>query len=204
MKLTTKIVAIAVLGVALIGGVYYWLLEQKLSKQFSDNVYENSSFPSSYTNLKYGIKFNYPSDWQLIQGDSSNDILAKLIPKSGKLDSASNEVIIASKNLDKSLSLDEYTTENVYKITQVLSQAKIIDSQVITLNNNQAHQVIYTAQEDNKNLKYWQTWLLKNNRSYTITYKAKENSYDNFLKPVQELIVKSFEVENVEPKKQPQ
>ncbi|GAB4547530.1 MAG: hypothetical protein Tsb0014_42180 [Pleurocapsa sp.] len=204
MKLSTKIVAIAILIIALIGGVYYWSLERKLNKRFSENLYENTTFPSSYINQKYGIKLNYPSDWQLIQGDSSNEIVAKLIPKSGKLDSSSNEVIIASQLLDKSMSLDEYTTENVYKITKTSGQAKILDSQVITLNNNQAHQVIYTAQEDNKNLKYWQTWLLKNNRAYTITYKAKENSYDNFIKPVQETIVKSFEVEKVEPKTQPQ
>ena len=201
MKLKTKIGAIALLVILLVGGYYYWSLEQKLNKRFSDGIYlddKETKFPSVYTNSEHGIRLTYPFGWQLVPADESSETIATFVPQSNKSASVSNEVIVATKNIKKSISLDEYTTATVYDIIRILPRAKILDSKVITLDNNPAHRIVYTAEEERDMMKYLQVWLLKNDRAYTITYKAQEDSYNDFLKPVQNVILKSLEIEKLE------
>ena len=194
MKLKITVGAIAVLLVSLLGGYYYWSLEQTLNRQ--EDIYDNETaeFPSAYVDEARGIKLTYPAGWQSIPADESSDTVVTFIPES----ESSNQVVVTAKKLDDRVSLDEYTTATVYAITQDLLQAKIIDSQKISLDNSPAHQIIYTAQENGKPIKYLQVWLLKNDRAYAIAYKAREDNYDDFVRVVKDVIIKSFKVRDLE------
>ncbi len=55
-------------------------------------------------------------------------------------------------------------------------------------NNIPAYQVIYTVKDGQLNLKKMQTWLLKNQQAYTITYTAEADKYDLFENRVKSML----------------
>ncbi|MEQ8386425.1 MAG: hypothetical protein RH949_29125 [Coleofasciculus sp. A1-SPW-01] len=56
--------------------------------------------------------------------------------------------------------------------------------------------MIYTGkdEENNVRLKSMQVWVLKKNQAYIVTYTAQEGEYQDGLKPVEEVMIKSFKV----------
>ena len=203
LKVNLAISAIALSLVLGIGG-YILYLQQTLNK-----VTENRLEPIStlvYENSDYGIKMEYPSDWELTKVEDVLGNIAKFVPQESKVNIIPNEVTISVENLTPSMSLDEYTTSAVGEIIQFLPEARIIDSRRIKLGNREAHQIIYTGKDKKHNLviKYMQIWFLEGDRFeprqredsvYLVTYQAEADKYDRFLEPVEETMIKSFEVE---------
>jgi hypothetical protein len=75
------------------------------------------------------------------------------------------QVKINVENLTRSMNLDEYTTSAVAEI-----------------------------KENNIEMKYRQTWFIEGDRVYIMTYEAKADKYDDYLRSVEEVMVKSFTV----------
>ncbi|MDJ0691277.1 MAG: protein kinase [Xenococcaceae cyanobacterium MO_188.B32] len=202
LKVNPAISAIALSLVLGIGGLLY--LQQTLNEDPEARpkltpilVYENSD---------YGIKMEYPSDWELTKVEDVLGTIAKFAPPESKVNIIPHEVTISVENLTPSMSLDEYTTSAVGEIIQFLPEARIIDSRRVKLGNREAHQIIYTGKDKKHNLviKYMQIWFLEGDRSaprqredsvYLVTYQAEADKYDRFLEPVEETMIKSFEVE---------
>ena len=159
------------------------------SEQLTNNL--------TYENHAYGIKIKYPQDWQLQEvRNPISGTIAIFLPEKSESENFHTELIIEVENLKKLMSLAEYTTSSIDEITQFLAKAKILDSHPATLAKRQAHKVIYTGKDEQKNLnlKSMQIWMLKNDKAYVITYTAEESKYANFLKPVEGVMIESFEI----------
>ena len=192
-KVNLAISAIALSLVLGVGGYVY--LQQTINKVTEDRLEPTPTLV--YENSDYGIKMEYPSDWELTKVDDILGTIATFVPPESKVNIIPNEVTIAVENLTPSMSLEQYTTSAVGEITQFLPEARIIDSRRIKLGNREAHQIIYTGKDKQHNvvIKYLQIWVLESDRVYIITYQAEADKYNHFLESVEETIIKSFAVE---------
>lgn len=190
------ILGAAILLLGLSGaGYYYWQLENSLNQTPDTTGYyeaEKDRFPFLYRNREYGVEMKYPFDWQLDESDTDNNTIAKFFPQDNQSYLIIPEVEI-QVNQSNNTSLDKYTTNAVYQITQ-LPKGKIVDSRPIKFGAGDGHKVIYTAANPNNSIeqKYLQIWTIKGDRVYTITYKAKSDQYNDFIEIIEDEMLKSF------------
>jgi eukaryotic-like serine/threonine-protein kinase len=140
-----------------------------------------------YTNSMYGININYPKTWRL---EDKKDVftgeVAKFLPPIPQ-ETQNLPLEVTIEVIPQSSSLNEYTNQEVDKITQI-QNVKIEDSLPIQLANKPGHEVIYTVKEEGYPIKRKAVWTLKNNQVYIITYTARESQYFKFLNTFQEMI----------------
>ncbi len=192
------IIGASVLLLAVLGaGYYYWRLENSLNQTSTTDSYaqDQTQVPFLYRNITHGIEMKYPFSWELNQSSQDWGTIAIFIPQKSQSYLVVPEVTIKVEKSPQFNSLDEYTTNAVYQITQ-LPKVKIIDSRPIEINEKQAHQVIYTASnlDNNLELKYLQIWTINSDRVYTVTYQADVEQYDNFAETVENEMFKSLNI----------
>lgn len=178
-------------------GYYYWQLESSLNQSLSNDFYETdqTQFPFLYRHPNNGVELKYPASWKLNQLNQNWGTIAKFSPHKIQSFDVVPEVIIKVEKSPQSSSLDEYTTNTVYLITQ-LPQAKILDSRPIQFDQKLAHKVIYTAKkpDSNQKLKYLQIWTINGDRVYTFTYQAGIDQYDNYAESVKNEMFPSVKI----------
>ena len=192
------IISVGALLLAILGaGYYYWRLESSLNQTPDSDYYETdrTQVPFTYSNANHGIEMNYPSDWKLNQPSQDWGIIAKFLPQQSTSYLAIPEITIEVAQSRPFNSLEKYTTKTVSQISQ-LPKVKIIDSRWIKFDEKPAHQVIYTAGNQNNNLelKYLQIWTLEDDRIYTFTYQAEVDQYDNFAETVENEMFQSLKI----------
>ena len=178
-------------------GYYYWQLESSLNQSLDTDYYETdqTQFPLLYRNATHGIEMKYPASWKLIQLNQDWGTIAKFSPHKSESFDVVPEVTIKVEKSPQSKSLDEYTTNTVYIITQ-LPQAKILDSRPIQFDQQTAHKVIYSANNpaNNQELKYLQLWTFNDDRVYTFTFQAGIEQYDNYAESVKNEMFSSVKI----------
>lgn len=145
-----------------------------------------------YENTNYGIKIKYPQNWKLQDKEDpafTGDI-AILVPPEAKEDDCQVSMTIAVDEFQgNSPSIEDYKNSVKEKINTLNPNTKIADeSASAKLSNSSAYKLVYPRQDGQCNLQVMEIGTIKNNKAYYITYKASANVYDNFLKPVEEII----------------
>ena len=184
-KSTPKLVLPIVAGLALLAGVGGWILFKQQSKEPEIEL-------SQYENLDRGFRVNYPQTWSKQNRD---DFFATGVvffsPSENDSDSFKERVSVLVENLPSEQSLSEYTEHAVAEIKQ-LSDPNIDTALPITLGTDEGRQIVYQGEENGTPVQRMQSWSLKGNRAYVITYTAKPEDYDTYLPMVDE-IIESFQ-----------
>jgi len=179
------------------GGYYYWQLESSFQKTPDTTGYyeaEEDQFPFLYSNEEHNIEMKYPFSWQLNQALQGEETIAEFTPQDSQSFLIPPEVKIKVNRVETN-SLEEYTTNTVYGITQI-PQTKIADSRPVQFAGGDAHKVVYTSTNPDNDLrsKYLQIWTLQGDRVYTVTYKADIEQYDDFVDIVENEMLKSVKI----------
>ncbi len=144
----------------------------------------------TYENSAYRIK--YPKEWSKQEFMDTGVIFTS--PKENTSDNFRENLHIIVQDLSSNpVTLDEYTNESIEKILESVPNVNILKSEKTIVSSNPAYMVIYTGNQEDYHLKWMQIWTLKENKAFIITYTAEEESYDNFLNIIEEMI-NSFEV----------
>ncbi len=172
----------------LIGSIGAWLL-------FAQRTSEPEIQLSLYENINQGFKVDYPQVWSKQNRD---DFFATGVvffsPLEDDSDKFKERVSVLVENLSSDMSLAQYTDESIAEIER-LSDPNVGQAREINLGAEEARQVVYSGHENGKPVKRMQTWSVKNERAYIITYTARPDSYDQYL-PTIEKMIKSFETIN--------
>ena len=155
--------------------------------------------PELYEDSVYGIKIKYPRDWESKEPENPFGIdLVKFSPQARVSDSVHQpELIIGVEKFTEPMSLDQYTNLHIDRISQLYkSKFRLLESDPTILAQKRAHKVIYTTNDDeNLKLNSMSVWtVIDNKQAYVLTYIAEESKYAEFLKPVEEVMIKSFDV----------
>ena len=151
---------------------------------------------ANYENATYGVKVQYPSDWQIKQ-DPSN--LAFISPLESTEDPFREGVAILLQNIQFSngtvMSLDDYVNSVISSFRQSGINISISDwvPTNLTSNGNPAMKLVYTWNNGEMEMKTLDIYTINGNNAYTISYGAPADKFDSYLAPIQKMI-DSFEI----------
>ncbi len=179
--------AIAVLGTiavltVTVGG-WYLVKQQAIKPEITLSLYENPN---------QGFRIDYPDTWS---AQNRDDFFATGVvffsPLEDDSDQFKERVSILIENLANDTSLTQYTEQSLAEIKR-LSDPDVDEAQKINLGENKGRQIVYSGEENGRPVQRMQTWLVKDNQAYVITYTAKPDSYDKYL-PTVEKMIESFQ-----------
>jgi hypothetical protein len=160
-----------------------------------------------YQNSTYGIKMQYPPEWNVTGFNNTAAASTKLV--AGFLspigvqsisDRNPESVVVGVENLSSgNMGLAPYTTIQLSLLSQATQDFNLLESRPTTLANNPAHQIVYTETVGPLKLKKMQVWTVKDGTAYLIVYGADELSYPSQLPTVRRML-DSFEIINTAPK----
>jgi eukaryotic-like serine/threonine-protein kinase len=187
-KSQLKILTIILGGVALLViGLGFWVFIK------NKNTEPEPIKLSLYENPSNGFKVSYPELWST---ENRDDFFATgvifLSPLENDEDTFQEQVSILVEVLPQDMSIGTYTKESIAEIKK-LSDPNVSPAQTINLGRQEAKQVVYSGEENGTPVRRMQTWLIKNNQAYVITYTAQPNSYESYL-PTAEQMIESFEI----------
>jgi hypothetical protein len=164
---------------------------------------QNTTGNGVYQNSTYGIKMQYPPEWNVTEFNNTAGARTKLvvgflspIGVQSISDRNSESVVVGVENLSSSnMGLAPYTTLQLSLLSQVTQDFNLLESHPTTLANNPAHQIVYTETVGPLKLKKMQVWTLMDGKAYIINYGADEPSYPSQL-PTARRMLDSFEIIN--------
>lgn len=179
-----KMPAIAGILALLASALGAWIL-------FPKNTPDSKVKLSPYENTEEGFRVGYPETWtRQNQDDFFATGVTFFAPLENDSDQFKERVSVLVENLDNDTSLAKYTNESITQIKK-LSDPGVGKAQVISLDHNEARKIVYRGEEHGYNVERMQTWSIKNNRAYVITYTAEPGSYNAYL-PTVKKIIESF------------
>jgi hypothetical protein len=190
-SVTNKLI-LSVLGlIVIISGVYLVIAIKHTS--FAQQTATNFI---TYENSTYGIKIQYPSNWDKQQNGTKQDTETDIVtffPHAGN-SNASLDVIIDDISDEKGIPLTQYATDSLSDLKQSLKNFKLIGSTTNNiLSGLPAYKSIYTYSGENTIFKDIEIGTIKANKVYILTYEAGVNEYDRYLPTINELI-NSFQI----------
>ena len=170
-----------------------WVTELAVIAELAPAVEPVITF-STYENIEYGIRIDYPSGWAEEESDIEDVVIVFLSPFESAFDVFRENVYITVKDFSaQPITLDEYTEESIDELRQLISNFTLEESTTATLAGNPAHRLVYTGKLEQYDLKWMQVHTIKDDIAYTITYTAEEDFYSAYVDIVQEM-VDSFEI----------
>ena len=179
------------------------------------NITSTTSNFLTYENPTFGIKLQYPVDWEKVE-PSPNEILLSS-PTENTSNRLSNYLLIVANTLDiQNITLDEFTSIQIEFLRESFPDLDLIESNATTLAGNPAHKVIFEHREgarvggggeegeegggeeegqDDSNFKLIQIWTIKGDNVYYITYRQDLGKYSNdyYLQTIEKMI-DTFEI----------
>ncbi len=183
----TKI-ALALVFIALVPCIAV-LVPEIRDKIFASSHHDSSLLTYDSSNY-FMIRMKYPKSWRIqkIEDRFTGDVAKFFLPQNNSSNSFQPELSVEMQDLQKPISLPEYTNSKVNEITQYSTSPRIHESHPAKLANLPAHEVIYTGKQEQVNVKMMAVWTVKDSKAYIVTYTAEESQYDAFLKTAQAMI----------------
>ena len=145
----------------------------------------------TYQNTTYGIKIQYPSNWDKEENgtkqDTETDIVTFFRPASNS--NASLDVTIDDISDEKGIPLTQYASDSISDLKQSFKDFKLVGSTTNNvLSGLPAYKSIYTYSDEKTIFKDMEIGTIKGDKAYILTYEAGANDYDNYLPIMQQLI----------------
>jgi hypothetical protein len=160
------------------------------------NTIVNTPLDAEYRNQALGVQVNYPSSWEI--QDTPQDehpltlVVAFLSPSQGGVRQNVNLVI---EELEKEMTLSEYTAQGLDVEKKILGDFQLIDTQNISyLGMERATLVRFSAVSDGRPMHFEQIWFLRGRKVYVWTYADKKESFRSGLQ-IFERMMDSFTVQ---------
>jgi eukaryotic-like serine/threonine-protein kinase len=175
---------VAVTGLLLLLSIHITSKQTTIVAQIDE---DNDNF-LTYDNPVFGISIQYPSGWgrlDLSFLEDSADIQFYPLNETSVVEN----VRIQTTDLPvQNMTLQEYTNTYVSSIEE--GEVDILESTQATLSGLPSQKIVFITAEG---LKTMQTWTIKDDKVYTITYIAEEEDYENYL-PTAQRMIESFKI----------
>ena len=171
---------------------------------------QNVSDLSTYTNSSYGVRIQYPSQWETINGENGNvdgiiDVAGFLSPFQYRLDNYREKFWISFENLRaENISLEGYSRDLIDYKNSTLQDFDLIDYNTDSniLAGYPAYRLVYSETlEDGIVIKEMETGAIVGDRVYYLTYFAEDEKYADFLPVIQDMI-NSFSIGDYQTREQ--
>jgi hypothetical protein len=151
----------------------------------------------TYQNSTFGIKLQYPSNWEKQENGTRQDIQTDIVTfLSPVINSRANlDVSIDDISGEKGISLTQYANQNIADLNQSLPDAKLIASNTnnVVIAGLPAYRMVYTSADGSTILKTMEIGAMKGDKVYILTYEAAMQEYAKYL-PVIQRMIDSFQI----------
>lgn len=146
----------------------------------------------SYQNSQYGFSVEYPSDWNVKEGQQGY-VADFVSPDESAFDKYSEflgvKVVSLASQPDTTVQqAAEAWEQQTVDATSTDSNLKIVDRKSSTVGGNEARTIVYTINIDNLPVKGSATITLKNNNGYIFQYFAEREKYDKYLPDIEAIL----------------
>ncbi len=169
---------------------------------------------SMYSEPSIGIEFPYPTGWEPILREESDNFTAIeiLFPNTTSSINSANfssahwhgpstsfivlsiaEEPLSSSDPNATAVLESLTKQKLALANQTLPDFKLIESNSTTLAGNPAHRIVYSLQSLSTVFQSMNIWTVKGGKEYMISYSQPEDEYPIYLPVVQQMI-ESFKI----------
>ncbi|ELI6456126.1 hypothetical protein RRM46_002371 [Flavobacterium psychrophilum] len=140
---------------------------------------------------KTEFKISYSSDLKLDESGKNGMTFILLTERTNSEDNFSENINLMKQDLEKlNLNLDKYVEITEKQVTE---KGKLIESKRLKRNGTEYQRLVYEAFLNNFDLKFLQYDFIKNNKAYILTFTAKKEEFEKYLKNMEE-IMKSFKL----------
>ena len=163
---------------------------------------------SLYENPQYGFAIQYPSNWQVEEGNASGTAVVAAIssPLENNFDTFAENFAIGIQNLRTGTSLDDYGQAAValLKSQPPGSDFELTDSPVsTTLGGLPAQKIEYTMTSPSDRaittnptkIQGIQVWTINDDSAYVVSFAAAEDQFSSYLPTIQK-IIDTFRITN--------
>ena len=140
-----------------------------------------------FTSDKYGIKINYPSNWEVVDKEWGI-FLAFTGPFEDDLLFRPSLVVDIQDMAEDSMSLEEFTVLSLEEMKQMDTGFKLLEQKETTLIDEKAIRIEHIGKQASYSLKGLQIWAIHNNAVYALSYTHGEKYYSKYLDIVSEMI----------------
>ncbi|BAU64742.1 serine/threonine protein kinase with TPR repeats [Stanieria sp. NIES-3757] len=153
------------------------------------NLYRNFSL---YINNQYNLEIRYPENWSLeeLEDPITGEVVVFYSPLETDADLFQEKVSVTVEELTKDLNtLDEYSERIISSLSSNKDSTLSIYSQEKTkLAQQPARTLLYSRIDNGINLRQMETFTIKNNKIYIVTYTAERAKYSKFLDTAKKMI----------------
>ena len=161
---------------------------------------------STYENLVYGIKIQYPSNWQKMEfdrhyGNNSLPIAGFSPPSENDSGLLENLVIVVKKLHSQNTSLKQFVDSLVSSYKSSFHNFQLVGLNPLTTPAlNSAYKLEYTHSTDMLMLKTMEVWTINGDIAYMISYNADSTDFSNYLPVIQKMIDSFATTKNIQTK----
>jgi PsbP len=165
-----------------------------LSNNNSSNSATIKPIFSTYENPTYGVKIQYPSNWQKMDFDrhycnNSFPIAGFIPPSENDSGLLENLMIVVKKLHSQNTSLKQFVDSLVSSYKSSLHEFKLLGLNPLTTPAlNSAYKIEYTHSSDMLMLKTMEVWTINEGMAYMISYNADSSDFSNYLPVIQKMI----------------
>eukprot|EP01113_Clastostelium_recurvatum_P021266 TRINITY_DN2517_c0_g1_i1.p1 TRINITY_DN2517_c0_g1~~TRINITY_DN2517_c0_g1_i1.p1 ORF type:complete len:499 (-),score=143.52 TRINITY_DN2517_c0_g1_i1:640-2070(-) len=156
----------------------------------SSSLSISSPLLEDYSNDTFGVRIGYPQGW-LLQENIGGAVVA-FSPAPEDTQAPTLNVVVQDLSSNP-MSLDDFTSVSLYQMEQMLQEVADVDVSATVLAGNPGKRVQYSTRMQSFYLKFFQTYTLKDDIAYIITFSAPPAIHDA-LKGVIEQCIEKFEI----------
>jgi hypothetical protein len=152
----------------------------------------------TYQNSTFGIKIQYPSNWDNQENGTRQDTHTDLVTFTPQTmnSNASLDIMVDDFAGSPGTTLAQYASDEIGSLKQQYANNdfKLIESKSsIILAGLPAYRIVYTSVDQNTTTKDMEIGAIKGHKVYILTYEAGPNEYDKYL-PIALKMIDSFQI----------
>lgn len=146
----------------------------------------------TYSNSTYGIKLQYPSNWDKQENGTKQDTQTDVVSFSPPVSNSNASLDVSTDSGVSGESIAEYSSGSLSDLHS-FKNFKLIESTNTILAGLPAYRLIYTSENENTIVKDMEIGTIKGDTAYLLTYEGGVNEYDKYL-PVAQKMIDSFQL----------
>jgi len=179
--------------ITIIAFLFIYSIPQILAEWKIPNPISSNNF-LDYENPDVGYNMKYPDNWNKLES-KNNTIFYPPLEENRYVKKLSVYLTIANTSLpDIPLSLKSIVDETIKDLNSSLSNFKLKESKLFSLNNDNsfAHKLVYSYDQSNKTINNMDIGLISNNNLVLLSFVSPFDRYNKYL-PTIERMVETFE-----------
>ena len=147
----------------------------------------------TYINSTYGIKLQYPSNWDKQENGTKQDTQTDVVSFSPPASNSNASLDVSTDNGVKGESITEYSSGSLSDLKQSFKNFKLIESTNTVLAGLPAFRLIFTSENENTITRDMEIGTIKGDTAYLLTYEGGVSEYDKNL-PIAQKMIDSFQI----------